>query len=142
MIVANGTGEGRPGRSGVREDQEVMSDIGRRIRRYRLSRYAAPSRALPRPPRWLWIAGALWLAYVGFLSEHSFYNIWRMSAENGRVQRELAEVRRELARLDREARDPRARQREAERALRGEGFARPGEVIYRVETEPPDSLGR
>jgi cell division protein FtsB len=118
-----------------------MSDIGRRIRRYRLSRYATP-RAFPRPPRWLWIAGALWLAYVGFLSEHSFYSIWRMSAENARVQRELAEVRRETTRLDRDARDPQARLRNAERALRHEGFARPGEVIYRIEGDPGDSLGR
>ena len=118
-----------------------MRDIGRRIRRYRLSRYAAP-RTFPRPPRWLWIVGALWLAYVGFLSEHSLYSIWRTGAENARVQRELADARREITRLDRDARDPQARLREAERALRREGFARPGEVIYRIEGGPPDSLGR
>ena len=119
-----------------------MRDIGRRIRRYRLSRYAAPPRAFPRPPRWVWIAGALWLAYVGVVSEHSLYRIWRMGVENARAQRELADVRREITRLDRDARDPQARQRDAERALRREGFARPGEVIYRIDSEVSDSLGR
>ncbi len=118
-----------------------MRDIGRRIRRYRLSRYAPPG-AFPRPPRWVWIVAALWLAYVGFLSEHSLYRIWRMSAENARVQRDLRDVRREMARLDRDARDPQTRLRDAERALRREGFARRGEIIYRIEGDPPDSLGR
>ncbi len=119
-----------------------MRDIGRRIQRYRLSRYGAPPGAFPRPPRWVWIAAALWLAYVGFVSERSLYRIWRMGDENARAERELAEVRREIARLDRDARDPLARLRDAERALRREGFARPGEIIYRIESDQLDSLER
>ncbi|MEK7330508.1 MAG: hypothetical protein AAB290_02455 [Candidatus Eisenbacteria bacterium] len=119
-----------------------MRDIGRRIQRYRLSRYGAPQGALPRPPRWLWIAAALWLAWVGFLSEHSLYRIWRMGAENTRAQRELEEARREIARRDQDARDPKTRLRDVERALRHEGFARPGEIIYRIEGGRSDSLAR
>ena len=117
-----------------------MRDIGRRIRRYRLSRYRAPQGAFPRLPRWVWIALGLWLAYVAVLSERSLYRIWRMGDEDTRAQRQLEEARREIARLDREARDPQARQREAERALRREGFARKGEVIYRIDGADPDSL--
>lgn len=119
-----------------------MRDIGRRIQRYRLSRYRAPQGGLPRPPRWVWIAAALWLAWVGLVSEHSLYRIWRLSAENARSQRELEEARREIAPLDQRARDPKSRLRDAERALRHEGFARPGEIIYRIEGDRSDSLAR
>ena len=117
-----------------------MRDIGRRIRRYRLSRYRVHPSGRLRLPRWVWIAAALWVAYVTFLSERSLVRIWRMSAENARAQRQLEEVRGEVARLDREARDPDARLREAERALRREGFARRGELIYRIDGADPDSL--
>lgn len=119
-----------------------MRDIGRRIQRYRLSRYGSPPGILGRPPRWVWLVLALWLAWVGFVSEHSVYRIWRMGAESARAQRELKEARREIARLDRDARDPKTRLRNAERALRHEGFARPGEIIYRIEDGRPDSLAR
>ena len=119
-----------------------MSDIGRRIRRYRLSRYAVPRGGLPTPPRWVWILGALWLVWVGFVSDHSLYQIWRTSEEGARTRRELQEARRESERLDREARDPVQRSREAEHALRNEGFARPGEIVYRIEGARQDSVAR
>ena len=119
-----------------------MRDIGRRIQRYRLSRYGAPQSPLARPPRWVWLAALLWLAWIGFFSGHSFYRIWRMGAENARAQRELETARQEIARLDKDARDPKTRLRDAERALRHEGFARPGEIIYRIEGGRPDSLPR
>ena len=119
-----------------------MRDIGRRIQRYRLSRYRPPQGAFPRPPRWVWLVAALWLAYVGVLSERSLYRIWRMGDENARAERELTKVREEAARLDKDARDPQSRMRDAERALRREGFARRGEVIYRIESGAPDTSRR
>ena len=119
-----------------------MRDIGRRIQRYRLSRYRPIPGGLPRPPRWVWVVAALWLAYVGVLSDRSLFRIWRMGAENARAERELAEARAEIVRLDREARDPQARLSEAEHALRREGFARRGEVIYRIQPGAPDTTGR
>jgi len=119
-----------------------MRDIGRRIQRYRLSRYRAPQGSLPRPPGWVWLVAALWLAYVGAFSERSLYRIWRMGDENARAQRELARVRQEIRRLDKDARDPQSRLRDAERALRREGFARAGEVIYRIESTLPDTSMR
>jgi cell division protein FtsB len=119
-----------------------MRDIGRRIQRYRLSRYGTPRGTLARPPRWVWIAAVLWLGWVGFVSEHSLYRIWRMSAENARAQRQLEEARREVARFDQEARDPKTKLRDAERALRHEGFARHGEIIYRIEGGRADTLAR
>ena len=119
-----------------------MRDIGRRIQRYRLSRYRAPQGGIPRPPRWAWLLAALWLAYIGVISERSLYRIWRMGDENAKAQRELARVREEITRLDKEARDPKSALRDAERALRREGFARKGEVVYRIESAVPDTTGR
>jgi len=119
-----------------------MRDIGRRIQRYRLSRYRPLQGWFPRTPRWVWLVAALWLAYVGVVSERSLYRIWRMGDENVRARRELAKVREEILRLDKDARDPKSRLRDAERALRREGFARPGEVIYRIESGAPDTSKR
>jgi cell division protein FtsB len=119
-----------------------MRDIGRRIQRYRLSRYRNPQGLFRRPPRWVWLAAALWLAYVAVLSERSLYRIWRMGDENARARRELTKVREEIRLLDKDARDPKSRLRDAERALRREGFARPGEVVYRIESGAPDTSGR
>ena len=119
-----------------------MRDIGRRIQRYRLSRYRPIQGGMPRPPRWAWVLGALWLVYVGVVSERSLYRIWRMGAENARAERELAEARAEIARMEREGRDPKAQLEEAERALRREGFAKRGELIYRIQPGALDTLGR
>lgn len=119
-----------------------MRDIGRRIRRYRLSRYRAPQGGLARPPRWVWILLGLWAGWVGILSERSLFRIWRMGTENARAERELVEAREEIRRLDQNARDPRARLHDAERALRADGFARPGEIVYRIQPGTPDTLGR
>jgi len=119
-----------------------MRDIGRRIQRYRLSRYRPAQGGLPRPPRWVWLAAAAWLVYVGVLSDRSLYRIWRMGEENARAQRDLRRTQAEIEQLDRDARDPQARADEAERALRGDGFARPGEIVYRIQSGAPDTLGR
>ena len=119
-----------------------MRDIGRRIQRYRLSRYRPEPAGLPRPPRWVWLAAAAWLVYVGILSDRSFYRIWRMGQENAHAQRGLRQAEAEIGRLDRDARDPHARVDEAERALRKEGFAKHGELIYRIQPGAIDTLGR
>jgi len=119
-----------------------VRDIGRRIQRYRLSRYRPPQQGIPRPPRWVWLAAALWLVYVGVLSDRSLYRIWRMGQENARAERKLREAEADIARLDKEARDPRARLDEAEQALRKEGFAKHGELIYRIQPGAADTLGR
>ena len=119
-----------------------MGDIGRRISRYRLSRYATPQGGLGRPPRWVWVVAALWLAWVGLVSDHSLYRIWRTSADAARTRRDLEEAQREITRHDREARDPGQRAREAEAVLRGQGYARQNEIIYRIGGASPDTLAR
>jgi cell division protein FtsB len=116
-----------------------MRDIGRRIQRYRLSRYAT-QRGGWRAPRWVWLLALGWLVYVVAVSDHSLWRIWRMREENRRAATELETVRAEIDRLDRQARDPKARMREAEEALRKDGFARPDEIIYRIERDRADSL--
>lgn len=117
-----------------------MRDIGTRIQRYRLSRYATPMDLLRRRLRWAWVVGGLWLVYVAFLSEHSFLRLWRFREENARNRAELQHTRAEIERLSHEADDPAIRRTRAEHQLREKvQMAKPGEIIYRYEsTQPPE----
>ncbi len=119
-----------------------MSDIERRIQRHRLSRFAPPGDPVHRRLRWFWLLALLWLVWTGLLSDHSFYRLWRLSAEQHRTQREIEATRATLARLDQEQRDPAAQRERAERLLRDNGMARPGEIVYRIGSSPTDSLAR
>jgi len=109
-----------------------MRDIQTRLLRYRLSRYAAPDPL--RRLRWVWVIVALWLAWVGLLSDHSLIHIWRLDRENTAARRELETLRAEIARLDAELADPEAGRLRAEHWLRErDGMARPKEIIYRIQ---------
>jgi len=119
-----------------------MRDTIRRIQRHRLSRYASGDEPVVRRLRWIWPLVTIWLVYVVALSDHGVYRIWRLHREQVRAKAELASVRAEIDRLERENRDPAARRERAERALRERGgWARPGEIIYRIEGER-DTLAR
>jgi cell division protein FtsB len=118
-----------------------MRDIGNRIRRYRLSRYAAPEERPIRRFRWAYPLLGLWLLYVGVLSEHSMLRIWQMSRENARATNQLASLKAEVERLDHDLRDPAAKRSRAEHVLRERvRYAKPGEIIYTIESDVPDSL--
>jgi len=122
-----------------------MRDISTRIQRYRLSRYGRTDGSLFRRLRWAWPLLALWLVYVGLLSEHSLFRLWRLNVENARLRATLGATRQEIGRLDRQMADPRARQERGEHALRErDGMGRRDEIIYRYADPvgPPDSLGR
>jgi cell division protein FtsB len=108
-----------------------MRDIGTRIQRYRLSRYAAPQDPLRRRLRWGWLVFALWMVWVGVISEHNFLRLWRLSAERVHSEAELRRLDSEVAALDAQLRDPAARRRLTEQALRRSGMAGKGEIIYR-----------
>ncbi|HEY3215648.1 MAG TPA: hypothetical protein VGK93_04080 [Candidatus Eisenbacteria bacterium] len=122
-----------------------MRDIGTRIQRYRLSRYERRDAPLLRRLRWAWPLAALWLVYVGFLSEHSLYRLWRLSRENVRLRTTLEATHQELGHLDRQLNDPRASQEQGEHALRErDGMGRRNEIIYRYAdpAAPADSTTR
>jgi cell division protein FtsB len=109
-----------------------VRDIGTRIQRYRLSRYGAPGTG-PRRLAWVWPLLGLWLVYAGLLGEHSWFRIWRLSRESGRLQRELTTTRVELDRLEHQLHDAGARRELGERVLRERnGFVGPGEILYRI----------
>jgi cell division protein FtsB len=110
----------------------LMRDIERRIQRRRLSRYGASTRTFQWP--WVWAALGLWLVWATFLSDHSFYQLWRLEHANSTEQTRLAHLTASLEDVDRRTRDPRARLDAAEHEIReNEGRARPGELIYRIE---------
>jgi cell division protein FtsB len=115
-----------------------MRDIGARIQRYRLSRYAPPQDRVRRGLRWAWLAAALWLIWVGLVSEHNFLRLWQLSHERQRSEVELRRLDAEIARLDAQQRDPTALRSLAEHALREKsGMARPGEIIYWIRPGGP-----
>lgn len=118
-----------------------MRDIGNRIQRYRLSRYALPAGARRLRLHWLWILALAWVAWTGLLSEHSFYRIWRLSAETERIQRAIEEARAQTAALEAEQEDPDLRRERIEKVLR-QSMARPDEIVYKVLNTPFDSLPR
>lgn len=115
-----------------------MRNIGTRIQRYRLSRYAAPEDRLRRGLRWAWLVGALWLVWVGFVSEHNFVRLQQLSREGRRSEAELQRLNGEVARLDAQQSDPAAQRLLAEHALRERsGMARPGEIVYQIRPGNP-----
>ncbi len=117
-----------------------MRDIERRIQRYRLSRYGSTGRRWP--IRWVWAALGAWLLWAGVASDHSFYQLWKLQRENARQRATLASVREQLRTLERETSDPALRREQAERVLREQnGMARPGEIIYRIESDSAHTRG-
>jgi cell division protein FtsB len=119
-----------------------MRDIGRRIRAHRLGRYARAEGPLRRRLGWIWAGLAAWLLWAGLISDHSFFQLWRAGRELESAKSELEDSRRRIRDLESELGDPRAREEQAERAIRLRGMARPGEIVYREQTKRgarPDS---
>jgi cell division protein FtsB len=120
-----------------------MRDIGQRIQRYRLSRYAPPRDPVRRRLRLVWVIAAIWVVWVGFLSDHSFYRLWRLERQNSQARRELERVRHETMLRDAEVNDPEASRLRAEHWLREQGgMAGRGEIVYRIRDARGDSLSR
>lgn len=109
-----------------------MTDIHRRLQRRRLSRYGASTAAFQWP--WVWAALGLWLVWATFLSDHSFYQLWRLERANTTERARYLRLSAQLEDVDRRTHDPRARRDAAEHELREhDGKARPNELIYRIQ---------
>jgi cell division protein FtsB len=120
-----------------------MRDIGNRIRKYRLQRYAGPEVQRRRRLRWAGLAAAVWLLWAGVVSDHSFYRLWRLQIEKARTQQQLDRLQVELRESEAEITDPQALRDLGERRLREQsGMSRPGEIVYRVQPAEGDSLAR
>lgn len=118
-----------------------MRDIGRRIQRYRLSRYGNPVDPFTRRLRWIWLVALAWLGWIGVVSDHSFYRIWRLEHEREQVGALLVQAQTARMRMDAELKDPAARSEREEELLRiVHGMAKPDEIIYRMRQVPADSL--
>lgn len=115
-----------------------MRDIGARFRRYRLSRYAPPEDRLLRHLRWAWLIFALWILWVGVVSDHSFYRLWSLGREDSRNRTEVMRLSADLERVERELTDPKRRRLAAEDYLRRNvRMARKNEVVYQYTTPRP-----
>jgi cell division protein FtsB len=110
-----------------------MRDIDARLRRHRLSRYGPPTGPFRRGMRWGWVALGIWLFWIGFVSDHSLWRIWRLGRDNAKAERELARTRAAVSELDAQLSDPASQRELAERVLREKtGMAKPGEIVYRI----------
>ena len=121
-----------------------MRDIGSRIQRYRLSRYADPdTRGRRRLLSWLLPAFGLWIIYAGLVSEHSLWRLWRLERSQKEVARQLQATRVETDRLKGQLDDPVERRDLQEHMLRERnGYAKKGEIVYRVEGGQTDTLAQ
>jgi cell division protein FtsB len=118
-----------------------MRDISRRLKRYRLSRYAMPDDPVRRHIRWIWVLGAAWLCWTGFISDHSLYRIWQLERDSKELTADLVSARREREQKEAESHDPDAQRLHAEYQLRVKnGMAAPNEIIYQIREVPADSL--
>lgn len=118
-----------------------MRDIGHRLGRYRLSRYALPDDPVRRRLRWIWVALIGWLLWIGVISDHSFFRLWKLSLENARTRDQMTKAMAEADRLDVEVKDRKALRARGERVLREKnGMARSDEIIYRIRSVPAESL--
>lgn len=118
-----------------------MRDISQRIQRRRLTRFAPRHASLLRRLAWAWPILGLWAIYVLFVGEHSLLHIWRMSRETAQMRAELASTRKAVSEMEARLGDPRVMRDRAEHVLREkDGFARRGEIIYRIPSSSSDTL--
>ena len=112
-----------------------MRDIGIRIQRYKLSRYAPPEKISERARLWLTLGLAGWLIWALFLSDHSAVRLMALANREAKTNAQLASTQRQVRRLEqdlRSANDPAV----AERILRERhNFARPGELLYVIQSD-------
>jgi len=120
----------------------MRDDIGARLERYRLSRYAAPQNPWRYRVRWVLLGLAAWVLWAGIISEHSFYRLWRIKSEANQKRAQLESIEAEVNRLNYDLDDPKVRDYRAEQALRKQGMAAKDEYVYVFEENLPDSLRR
>lgn len=90
--------------------------------------------------RWVMLAASVWLLYAAVLSDHSWWRILRLRQQLAESEAETARVKGETAKLEARLDDRQGRAEHAEEVLRGQGMARPNEIIYRLGDPPADSL--
>jgi cell division protein FtsB len=112
-----------------------MRDIGIRIQRYKLSRYAPPEKISERARLWLTLGLAGWLIWSLFLSDHSAVRLMGLANREAKTNAQLATTQKTVRHLEQDlksADDPAV----AERILRERhNFARPGELLYVIQPD-------
>ncbi|MEP7027489.1 MAG: hypothetical protein ABI960_02730 [Candidatus Eisenbacteria bacterium] len=112
-----------------------MRDIGIRIQRYKLSRYAPPRTLSERARLWLTLGLAGWMIWALFLSDHSAVRMMGLAHRQSSTVAQLASTEKSVRRLEldlKSADDPAV----AERILHDRhNFARPGEMLYVIQAD-------
>jgi cell division protein FtsB len=94
-------------------------------------------------PRWFWLVAGVWLAWVGVISEHSFWRIYQLKHEIAQAEAEGRKLKEDTSRLQAQLVDPEAKRFRAEEIARTQhGWAAPGEIVYKFrggDTRPDSS---
>ncbi len=118
-------------------------DITARVMRRPLRSPYMPGHDRSNRRRWIWIGVAAWMLWVGVLSDHSLWRIAQLKRELAEARSETQVIQRKTQTLDDSRSDPRAKQDHAEAVQRRNGWAVPGEIVYRFRNGAArDSAGR
>lgn len=118
-------------------------DITARIMRRPLRSPYMPGHSHSNKRRWIWIGVGAWALWVGVISEHSLWRIAQLKHDLANAKSESARIQRETQKLDERVADPRAKREHAEAVQRRNGWAMPGEIVYRFrDGAAKDSSGR
>ena len=117
-------------------------DITQQILRRPVRSPYGRAEGIPVGLRWIAAGLTLWLAWVTLISDHSLLRIQGLRHEKHSTEQDLTRVTAKNASLENRLRDPVGQAEHAEEMLRGQGMARPGELIYRFDPSTRDSAAR
>ncbi len=106
-------------------------DITGRVMRRPLHSPYMPGHNRSNMRRWLLIGLAVWALWVGVLSDHSLWRIAQLKHDLANAKSETQRIQLETQALDERVADPRAKREHAETLQRRNGWAMPGEIVYR-----------
>lgn len=106
-------------------------DITGRVMRRPLHSPYMPSHDRSTKRRWLWIGLGAWALWAGVISDQSVWRIAQLKHDLATAKSETQRIQLETQALDARVADPRAKKAHAEAVQRRNGWAMPGEIIYR-----------
>ena len=106
-------------------------DITARIMRRPLRSPYMAGHAHSNKRRWILIGLGVWALWVGLISDHSLWRIAQLKNDLTSAKSETERIQRDTQKLDERVADPRAKQEHAEAVQRRNGWAMPGEIVYR-----------
>ncbi|MEO5987600.1 MAG: hypothetical protein ABIU54_02215 [Candidatus Eisenbacteria bacterium] len=106
-------------------------DITGRVMRRPLHSPYMPGHSRSNKRRWFWILIGAWALWAVVMSDQSLWRIAQLKRDLASAKSETQRIQLETQALDERSASPRAKQEHAEALQRRNGWAMPGEIIYR-----------